>query len=108
MLGEAGRSLSSMAIVAPNCCQRAVLHNGSICSPPSVMLILFSRVCQLLPAKALLLSKMNLASWLYPHFAVTCPEAIERLVIERDNTFRRQGLAILGGMSIADDQRCIR
>src|SRR5258708_4439227 len=51
--------------------------------------------------KALLLSKLNLASWLDPHFALACPEAIERLVIKRDNCFRWQGLAIFGGMSIA-------
>src|SRR2546421_3045932 len=107
VLGQASRAFSSMSIVAPNCCQRAVLHNGSICTPPSVMLILFSRVCLLLSAKALLLSKMNLASWLYPHFAVTCPEAIERLIIERDNVFRRQGLAILGRMSIAGQQHIV-
>jgi len=44
---------------------------------------------------------MHLASWLYPHFALTCPETIERLIIERDNLFRWQGLAILGGVSIA-------
>jgi hypothetical protein len=36
-------------------------------------------------ATALLLSKMNLAGWLHPHFVFTCPEAIQRLVIERDN-----------------------
>src|SRR2546421_3928397 len=48
VLGQASRAFSSMSIVAPNCCQRAVLHNGSICTPPSVMLILFSRVCLLL------------------------------------------------------------
>src|ERR1700693_4054722 len=48
VLGQASRAFSSMSIVAPNCCQRAVLHNGSICIPPSVMLILFSRVCLLL------------------------------------------------------------
>src|SRR5437588_12763740 len=74
---------------------------------PRVMLILFSRVFLLLSAKALLLSKMNLASWLYPHSAVTCPEAIERLVIERDNVFRRQGLAILGRVSIAVQQHIV-
>src|SRR5947209_15070855 len=87
VLGQASRAFSSMSIVAPNCCQRAVLHNVSICTPPNIMLILFSRVCLLLSAKALLLSKMNLASWLDPHFAVTCPEAVERLVIERDIVF---------------------
>src|SRR5436309_8808048 len=37
-------------------------------------------------------AKMNLAGWLHPHLALTCPEAIERLVIERDNFFRRQGI----------------
>src|SRR5438552_3356649 len=52
-------------------------------------------------------AKMNLAGWLHPHFAVTCPEAIERLVIERDNVFRRQGVAILGGMSIAGQQHVV-
>src|SRR3989440_11750849 len=107
VLGQASRAFSSMSIVAPNCCQRAVLHNGSICTPPSVILILFSSVCLLLSAKALLLSKMNLASWLYPHFAVTCPKAIERLVIERDNVFRWQGLAILGSMSITGEQHVV-
>src|SRR5216684_3362151 len=50
---------------------------------------------------------MNLASWLYPHFVLTCPEAIERLVIERDNLFRWQGLAILGGVSIAGQQHVV-
>src|SRR5205085_10650673 len=50
---------------------------------------------------------MNLAGWLHPHFALTCPEAIERLVIERDNFFRRQGLAILGGVSIAGQQHVV-
>src|SRR6266581_8279211 len=58
-------------------------------------------------ASDLLLSKMNLASWLDPHFALTCPEAIERLVIERDNVFRRQGLAILGSVSIAGQQHVV-
>jgi hypothetical protein len=47
VLGQASRAFSSMSIVAPNCCQRAVLHKGSICTPPSVMLILVSRVCLL-------------------------------------------------------------
>src|SRR5581483_11779414 len=32
-----------MSIVAPNCCQRAVLHKRSICIPPGVMLILTPR-----------------------------------------------------------------
>src|SRR5258708_28936439 len=47
VLGQASRAFSSMSIVAPNCCQRAVLHKGSICTPPGVMLILVSRVCLL-------------------------------------------------------------
>src|SRR5258708_30109007 len=44
VLGQASRAFSSMSIVAPNCCQRAVLHKGSTCTPPGVMLILVSRV----------------------------------------------------------------
>src|SRR5256884_8997603 len=47
VLGQASRAFSSMSIVAPNCCQRAVLHKGSICTPPGVMLIRVSRVCLL-------------------------------------------------------------
>src|SRR6266581_620719 len=47
VLGQASRAFSSMSIVAPNCCQRAVLHKGSICTPPGGMLILLSRVCLL-------------------------------------------------------------
>src|SRR5437588_9897788 len=47
VLGQASRAFSSMSIVAPNCCQRAVLHKGSICPSPGVMLILVSRVCLL-------------------------------------------------------------
>src|SRR5437899_12061256 len=35
VLGQASRAFSSMSIVAPNCCQRAVLHKGSICTPPA-------------------------------------------------------------------------
>src|SRR5260370_42446935 len=58
-------------------------------------------------ASDLLLSKMNLAGWLHPHFALTCPEAIQRLVIERDNFFRRQGSAILGSVSIAGQQHVV-
>src|SRR5207248_3415892 len=58
-------------------------------------------------ASDLLLSKMNLAGWLHPHFALTCPEAIERLVIERDDFFRRQGIAIIGGVSIAGKQHVV-
>ena len=54
--------------------------------------------------KALLLSKVNLASWLHAHFALTCPEAVERLVIEGDNFFGWQGLAIIGSVSIAGKQ----
>ena len=50
---------------------------------------------------------MNLAGWLHPHFALTCPEAIERLVRERDNFFRGPGLAILGGVSIAGQQHVV-
>ena len=50
---------------------------------------------------------MDLAGWLHPHFALTCPEAIERLVRERDNFFRRQGIAILGCVSIAGQQHVI-
>src|SRR5713226_9616494 len=37
--GQASRAFSSMSIVAPNCCQRAVLHRGSICIPPGVIMI---------------------------------------------------------------------
>src|SRR5947209_19364082 len=58
-------------------------------------------------ASDLLLSKMNLAGWLHPPFALTCPEAIERLVIERDNFFRRQGIAIIGGVSIVGQQHVV-
>src|SRR5207248_1778606 len=58
-------------------------------------------------AKALLFRKMNLAGWLYSHSALPCPEAVERLVIERDNFFRRQGLAVLGGMSVAGQQHIV-
>src|SRR5437764_6441662 len=47
VLGQASRAFSSMSIVAPNCCQRAVLHKESICIPPRVMLILLSCVCLL-------------------------------------------------------------
>src|SRR5437899_8961116 len=47
VLGQASKACSSMSIVAPNCCQRAVLHKGSSCIPPRVMLILVSRVCLL-------------------------------------------------------------
>src|ERR1700693_2795568 len=39
VLGQASKAFSSMSIVAPNCCQRAVLHNGFICMPPSVIMI---------------------------------------------------------------------
>src|SRR5437868_1612866 len=39
VLGQASRAFSSMSIVAPNCCQRAVLHKGSICMPPSILMI---------------------------------------------------------------------
>src|SRR5205823_3570305 len=42
VLGQASRAFSSMSIAAPNCCQRAVLHNGSISIPPCAMLILTS------------------------------------------------------------------
>src|SRR6266699_4708801 len=52
-------------------------------------------------------AKMNLAGWLHPHYVLTCPEAIQRLVRERDNLFRRQGLAILGGVSIASQQHVV-
>jgi hypothetical protein len=52
-------------------------------------------------ASDLLLRKMNLAGWLHPHFALTCPQAIQRLVRERDNFFRRQGFAILGLLEVA-------
>src|SRR5579884_3116160 len=58
-------------------------------------------------SSALRLSKMNLAGWPHPHLALTSPEAIERLIIERDNLSRRQGLAILGGVSIAGQQHII-
>src|SRR5947208_13306815 len=39
VLEQASRAFSSMSIVAPNCCQRAVLHKGSICMPPSVIML---------------------------------------------------------------------
>src|ERR1700676_807108 len=35
VLGQASRAFSSISIVAPNCCQRAVVHKGSICTPPA-------------------------------------------------------------------------
>src|SRR6266566_2792332 len=44
VLGQASRAFSSMSIVAPNCCQRAVLHKGSIYIPPGAILIRVSRV----------------------------------------------------------------
>src|SRR5258708_24750610 len=47
VLGQVSRAFSGMSIVAPNCCQRAVLHNESICTPPGGMLILVSHVCLL-------------------------------------------------------------
>src|SRR5713226_6608366 len=36
VLGQATRAFSSISMAAPNCCQRAVLHNRFICTPPSV------------------------------------------------------------------------
>src|SRR5260370_35906369 len=50
-------------------------------------------------ASDLLLSKMNLARWLHPHFPLTCPEAIQRLVVNRDNFFLRQVGAIFARVS---------
>jgi hypothetical protein len=51
--------------------------------------------------------QQNESRWLHSHFSLTCPEAIQRLVRERDNLFRRQGIAILGGVRIAGQQHVL-
>src|SRR5947209_3480298 len=55
VLGQASRAFSSMSIVAPNCCQRAVLNKGSICIPPVSLCLIKPLMQELngpLPGKA--------------------------------------------------------
>ena len=55
----------------------------------------------------LLLGKMDLAGWPQPHPALTGPEAVESLIVERNDFFCWQALAIIGGVGVAGQQHIV-